>query len=207
MKTILATTCWLDDEHYFKRTQKWLDYYENMNDLIFDHIILVDNASSPENIARLKGSKFVVSRQEPHLTRASHLSYPFVWRAVFLMDKMEADKIIYMNTDVFLLSDKMTTWVNQLKEGWTVPWCKKHNFPEADLQILVKPNSDYSNFIKGRNYMSYNGQQMESILPVTVDRSLKGDRYSEYKGGVVPDDADFITQCVLDMEVKYKGNK
>lgn len=212
MKTCLVTTCWLDNEEYLTKTNKWIKYYTELD--IADTIILLDNASSFENIKNLETGKgnVVVQRFTNHIKRESHLSYGYLWRAVRFFEELlkEYDKVIYMDNDFYILSEKMLNHVVSVENVYESPYCSRHNFPETGLQVITKNNPYYytfktSNEAKFNNLEQFNGLTMELELPVFANRDFIGDRYSEYT--IIPDNADFAAQVRLEDEVTFKWNK
>lgn len=204
MKTALVTTCWLADPINRQKTQKWVNYYKGdiAKDLKYDEIILLNNGFS---LIREfpKGRDFFITDLKPHLPRASHLEYPYLWRALDHFQKLfeEYDKIIYMDNDFYILSKAIVDRVNAVSgPEWFSPWCKRHNFPETGLQVLTK---DSVNYRIGQPWSRHNGKCMETTLPVDFEKNWNGDRHSEY--GIVEQDKtwDFSAQVTLDMEMKY----
>lgn len=214
MKTILCTTCWLDNDEFNKRTEKWLRYYIYNSGLIYDNIMLLDNASSFENIqkhSRQWTGNVIIQRFTKHMSRTSHLEYPYLWRAVYFYQELfkEYDKVIYMDNDAYLLSDNAMNYVNNFKNGWASFNCPKHSFPETGIQIITKDCKEYKDFVGNMSeeefIKKYNGSVMEGTLPLTeVNRKLIGDRYSEY--GIIKQDKiwDFSCQTLLETDMIYR---
>lgn len=201
MKTALVTTCYLNDKEYLQKTVKWINYYAALNKLEYDIIYLLDNASDPQNIELLKANIFkhvYIHSFKEHLPRSAHLEYPYLWRAVdYLKYLLEGgyDKVIYMDNDFYLLSEKAIDYVNKVKSGWISFYCNKHKFPETGIQIITKDNENYKNFLKTGDLMSYNGKMMETTLPLSeVNKDLVGDRYSEYLVTDQTPEMDFYAQ-------------
>lgn len=212
MKTALVTTCFLDVEDYRNKTKRFVNYYINdAVDLNLSSIILFDNASKYENIKECGFDKnfCVVQRFTEHLSRTSHLEYPYLWRAVYYLKDVlkEYDKVIYMDNDFYLTSKNIIEYVNNLNTGWTTFWNPKHRFPETGCHIICKDSTAYNNFINELTeeefIKKYNGLTMETHLPVDkVETKFTGDRYSEYPLEI-PSDADFSAQTILQQKVIY----
>lgn len=211
MKTVLVTTCWLDDPIYLAKTQKWLRHYIYNNHLKYDDIILLDNASSFSNIIKINyrwSGTILVQRFPVHMKRDSHLEYPYLWRGVYFFQELfkEYDRIIYTDNDAYLLSPKVMEYVNNFESGWESFWCTKHGFPETGIQIVTKDSKEYNAFVNGTLedfiYIN-NGKTMETRLPVSVNKDFIGDRHSE--SGIIIQDSkwDFSCQVPLEMEMKY----
>lgn len=210
-KTALVTTCYLNDPVFFERTVRWINYYLNQpHNLQFKDIVLLDNAS---DVSKIKTLQFMVDNKvkvhsfRDHLPRTSHLEYPYLWRAVDYFKRLlnDYDRVVYMDNDFFLLSSKMCSHINELKNTWWSPYCIKYQFPETGLQVVTKDYLPYLEFVKSP-YMSYNGRCMETTLPVTVDKTFSGDRYSEYPGPFIQTEfMDFAAQMRLEDKVGFLG--
>lgn len=210
VRTVLVTTCWLDDNEYYQKTDKWLKHYHYLNGVLqYNNIILLDNASSFEQLNKLTYGKIIPQRFTEYLPRTSHLEYPYLWRAVHFFQNIfkEYDKIIYMDNDFYLISDNAINYVNNFKTGWGSFYCNKHNFPETGIQILTKDCVEYKDFVnlKQEDFIKkYNGSTMETTLPLTsINKILTGDRYSELKKTKQEPGWDFSAQTPLEMEITY----
>lgn len=217
MKTALVTTCYLNAGDYLEKTKKFIYYYQNLFKLEQDNIILLDNASSFENIKALNRNiihnyGIAIQRFSEHFPRTSLLEYPYLWRAVYFFQEIfkEYDRILYCDNDAFLLSPKAIEWVNEFKEGWESPWCPRHNFPETGIQVLtncMKYQQFINKFSNENDFIYvYNGQMMETTLPITINRDLVGDRHSESNLKEIPNSSDFSCQVTLDMGVKLRDS-
>lgn len=202
MNTIIITTCYLDEGRY-PRMKKWLEYYlPKMNALGASKIQLLDNASALPLIHQLQdevpgfGVTWDIHRYNDHLARGSNIfDYPYIWRAIRDLNNYfdKYDKIIYMDNDFYILSDKMFSYVKNLSSGWTAFWCPKHNFPETSCNVLIKGCSSYEKFLQ-TPIEQYNGTCFERTLPTTFrEKGMIGDRYSEYPMNP-PANADFNSQ-------------
>lgn len=214
MKTCIVTTIWLGDEAYKQKLIKLLGYYlTQCKDLKFSEIIVIDNASDEKEIQKIEalmiGEPVRFIRNSEHFDRPSHLSYKYLWRAVYtLKDILKTyDKIIYIDSDFYILSSKMTNYINNLNSGWTTFWCTKHGFPETGCHILVNGTKQYENFVNkswDQFVQDNNNMVMETRLPVTnVEKNMIGNRWSEYPKDI-PEEADFSAQTLLETKVKFK---
>lgn len=209
---LIMSSCYLDNPIYFKRTQKWLDYH--LPKLKHAYVILIDNASHPTHIETLKNlykSKkigFQIRTRDEHYARNSHLDYRYLWEPIAQYGKAleyyNADKIIYMENDTFLLSNKAMD-VIEATTGWASPWCNKHNFHETALQVITKDSLTYKDFMK-EDPFRFNGKlEMELALkPYLTTIDLIGDRYSEYPKEI-PKNSDYATQVGLGDKVEWNS--
>lgn len=200
MKTILITTAYLDNKEYEDKTIKFVEHYSKH----FDEIEIIDNGSTQEH--NIEGA--TISTFHPHYTHESHLSYKYLWRALYQFQyylSVGYDRIVYCDNDAFMLSDKMFDWAKNV-EGWASPFCIKHNFPETGIQVITKNCKAYQDFVGGLSEKDFidmfNGLTMETTLPLTdVNKDLKGDRWSEYDEYIIPNDSDFSTQTSLEKKI------
>ncbi len=214
MKRVLVTTCFLNNEEYFQKTFKWINYYLNeCKGLEFDKIYLIDNASDEKQIQKMQsyfeGSPIYFVRFSEHYDRPSHLDYKYLWRNVYYMKELlkVSDKIIYMDNDLFLTSKKAVDYVNSLDSGWTTAWCLKHGFPETGIHVLCKGTKKYEDFVdvSWEDFVKKNNNTtMENTLPVThIEKSLIGNRWSEY--GIKEQDLswDYSAQTELTTKISF----
>lgn len=214
MKACIVTTIWLGDEVYKQKLIKLLGYYlTQCKDLKFSEIIVIDNASDEKEIQKIEaltiGEPVRFIRNSEHFDRPSHLSYKYLWRAVYTLKDIlkQYDKIIYIDSDFYILSSKMTDYINNLNSDWTTFWCPKHGFCETGCHVLVKGTKAFDNFVN-KSWEVFvqdnNGKVMETRLSVTnINKDIIGDRYSEYPKAI-PDYADFSAQTLLETKVKFR---
>lgn|GEM_PF-2711478 len=215
MKTAIVSTCWLGNDDYIKKTAKFLKYYSQSvhKALGSPDLWLVDNASPPEGHRALDGlwgtSKVKWKRYDKHYTRSAHLEYPYLWRALYfcrdLFQEHDYEKVIFADNDAYIISNNMADVIKQTKNtAWWSPFCTKHGFAETGIQIIGSNNTEYWDLTR-KPYVSYNGLTMETTLPVTKNKTLVGDRFSEYGIDKQVPGWDFSTQTTLEMDIKYNG--
>jgi hypothetical protein len=123
-------------------------------------------------------------------------------------EKYGATKIIHIESDAFLISERIQEYVNNLEQEWTTFWCPRHNFAENNIQIIA--GTSVQDFINWKNsiksYDEYKGQFPEFFTPYTnIVKDFKGDRWGEFAPGMarvadpncapgVPRDADYVCQ-------------
>lgn len=215
MKTALITPCYLDDENKWTnnrlmRNVKWLDFHKKLfNKMNVDNVYFCDNASSFEKKRFLKGHESVfLIEYDQHLPRTGHLGYPYLWRVLYETKNLMSnyDKIVFLDTDIYLLSDVMVDWYANTNTGWQTLWCEKHGFPESGTWILSKDHYDKFNLFASGDYMKYNGKCMETFLPFThVNKQFNGDRWGE-GNNECPEDADFYAQAHNTRQFMFKGS-
>lgn len=183
MKTLLATHGWLDCpvEGYMgrsgecRRLERFLAHYAPLElDTLF-----IDNGSVRGPIKpRLK-----IVYLDPHYPRGGMLDYPAVWRSYWTLKRFldDYDRIFYIATDAYVLSNRLMRYLESRTEGWTALWSPKYRFPEACIQVITRCDA-FMNFFSGPcDPFKYNGLVEEMTLPFThVEMGFTGDRYGEY---------------------------
>lgn len=236
-KTCLFTPCFLDGadpsgSDRFERNIKYLDYYRPLKEeLGFDRFVMADNASSPEKLQALGGE--IMIETEPHgllgriadgicgdltvisyqerLVSGGGLFYPYCWRAVYAIrhafDSLGYNKVILVDSDSFILSKRLAGYIKQCNSGWETFWCKKWQFPTAELHVLNRDALPvFREFIK-TPYMERNGTLMETELPYRLAacaHELDTDRYGEDRIPQRPG-MDFYSQCPTNIEMRFES--
>lgn len=195
MKTCLFSLCYLDGNdaqgnNRFDRNLRYLDYYSELKDKLgFSHIFLGDNDSSVGNCAELyfkaKDTEFSFLHLGEHIERGPGFVYPHLWRGLYSLRRVIGagyDKIILIDSDCFVLTQKAADYIKGLTSGWTTLWCPKYNFPEAAIQVLCRDAYPvYYSFINQCEWGARpTDSPMEILLPFThTEMSLKCDRWGE----------------------------
>jgi hypothetical protein len=98
-----------------------------------------------------------------------------------IAEEYNYEKIIHIEADAFLISNRLFDYINSLKTGWTALWANKYCFPESCIQIICKDQ-----FKKFRDFASCGSKELskmglaEKIIPFTnIERRFLGDRYGE----------------------------
>lgn len=244
MKSIIFCTSFIkDNEAWESRYKRWLDYYQNIP---IDAVkkLMIDDGSPflpPADIIKTvpstapltaESDKNLIVRFDNNLGRQSIKDYPGWWRSFFhslsIARELGADKIIHIESDAFLLSQRLVDFINQTQAGWHVLWTERHQFPETAIQVICRDQFDiFENFKNQNPGLTFPGFA-EHILPFTdIHREFKGDRYSEFRRNrwifrskkfsfipifnwdffyePVPADADFVTQGVSRQRLAFRG--
>lgn len=213
MKTLLFTPSYLEKGR-LDRNLKWLDYYNKLKGrLKFDEILLVDNASSKQNkdILKLKYPEVKLIECEVFIDRKPPHQYGY-WYSAFGKAAKYAldnsfDKIVHLDSDVFIFSDRIVDYINNFQLGWVSQWCNIHNFPESTFQLIGSDQIKNMYEHMTRDFLAYYPQEMaETHIPFTyVEKRFIGDRFPE-KGLIEQQSEwDFCGQCPLEMKVTFKG--
>lgn len=206
MKTALVTHAWLDnpqpgyraEDGRCRRVERWLDHYEPWG---LYPIILnngpIDTSPCP--------TRAVSVACWPHFeTNTFRWNYPHVWRNYWYIKDLLAnyDRVFFIATDAYVLSDRLADYLFSLESGWTALWCRAYRMPEPQIQVITKC-PEFMEFFKGECApMRYNGACEEITLPFTwVETGFVGDRY----GDMVPPppyqkSMDYYAQVPDDMD-------
>jgi len=131
--------------------------------------------------------------------------YRSVFETVKIARKFQYDKIIHVESDAYLISKQICTFIDALDSGWTALWCPKYSFPETSIQIICKDQFDKLEELRNADLNQFKNLQAEWNLPISqVAKSFEGDRYGEMTNKQLPG-IDYYCQCGLDTILKYKG--
>lgn len=161
--------------------------------------------------------------------------YPGWWRSFFhslvLAKQVGAKKIIHIESDAYVISERMLDYINALESGWTTFWCASYQMPETAIQVICEDQFDAMENFAAKGFSEFNGHLAERILPFTcINRDFIGDRYGEFKipilrSGIlksrkfntlkifqhdrfrqpIPKSADFATQVTPDQKFNFQG--
>ena len=243
MKSLIFCTSYVSgSEAWQSRYQRWLDYYQ---DFPIDAVkkIMIDDGSPwlpPSDIIKTVSAttplasiddKNLIVHFDNNLGRQSVKDYPGWWRSFFhsieIAKELGVDKIIHIESDAFILTERLVDFINQTKTGWHVLWTERHNFPETALQVICRDQFENFENFKQKNPALHFPDFAEHVLPFTdVHREFKGDRYSEFRRNrwifrskkfhfipifnwnfflvQIPKDADFVTQGVPRQQFAYR---
>lgn len=210
MKTLLFCTAYAGaPDQWALRYRKWLDFF-SASKLARDQILLIDDGSPvmpswrgtriledlPEKQPR---EASVIFHFHDNLGRAAVLDYPGWFRSFFFAaqyaQRYGFDKIVHVESDCYLYSQRIVEFINALSTGWTTFWCPRWGFPETCIQVICADQMERFRAIGNRNYKDeLSNQQIEFLLPFTdVRKDFVGDRYGEYLAWV-PEEADYASQ-------------
>jgi len=142
--------------------------------------------------------------------------YPGWWRSfafgAWLARQYKYDKLIFIESDAFLLTPKAFQTIRNVKEGWWSVWCKSYNSMESAIQVICKDKFElYESYWRFGphfwwkhcpNYareLNPNEYCPEFTLQAHVNGylDLKGDRYGEdrFPTDSIPRDVDYFCQA------------
>jgi uncharacterized protein (DUF2237 family) len=219
MITALYTTSYLEGQDWqgndrLQRNLKYLKYYQALKEKLgYDKIVFADNASSDKNrhtLLEAGGPDVSMIGFEDHLPRTSIYGYPYCWRALYAFEILinkGYEKIINIDSDCFVLTQRALDYIKNLETGWTTFWCKKYGFPETAIQIICKDTfPEFLDFTKECRWEDRGtSKPMEILLPFThVNKELNCDRWGETREALSPD-KDIYCQGNLDTNFVFQS--
>jgi hypothetical protein len=184
------------DHHHISRYQRWMDFYRlQLKELDADRIFLIDDGGTDyqKNYSCLEGklpadlvSDLNFYRFENKMGRDSLIQFPGWWRSfLFSIDiarKYGYKKIIHIESDFFLLSEELKSFIASANSGWISLYSNFYDLPETAVQIICE--DQFENFDKLRAKILKTefivDDYAESIIPFTrVEKKFTGDRFGE----------------------------
>ena len=221
---VFCTSYFENQEYYYLRYKKWISYYTNLpgfsedKDLFMlddgSDLIVADNLynyiedeiTEETNIEKMNFFHF--SERWGNISTANH---PGWYRSfLFSLDIAETlgyEKIIHIESDLYILSDSICNYINNTNSGWVSFLCPKYNFPESSIQIINK--DAFSKLRTFRDELLAKGLKklahanVEHMLPLThLEKSFKGDRYGETNEPQC-ESMDYYAQSRLDSNFRF----
>ena len=133
------------------------------------------------------------------LGRRGQFDFPGWWRSfeagIGLAQRYDATRLIHVESDARVLSDRLARALSQAAKGWVALWCPSYRVPEPSIQVIHRDSLPAaSGFAAQRPKLDMAGKGPELLLPFTsVEQRLIGDRYAEF-GRTVPEGADYACQ-------------
>lgn len=192
LRTCLVTPCFLDGEdalgnNRLARNLRYMEYYAGLREeLGFREMIFLDNASSMESIteftARRKPNVFLRLFKES-LTRGPGVhDYPYCWRALWHIRELldSYDKIIFIDSDCFVLTKRMAEFIKNCNSGWQTFWNEAGGHPESTIWVLSWDTFGQFDLYTRGNWQDKVGTWMEKDLPFTaLDKTFRCSRFGE----------------------------
>lgn len=249
LKTLLFATCYIGKPEQIERYRRWLNYYtKNLHKLGAERIALIDDGSPMEYLVKL-GLPIVkieeitdgrfpdlteqayIFRFPENLGRPQQTIMPGWWRSYSFSGILglfyDLDKLIHIESDAYILTDKLFEYIKNGKDCWKAMYCFFYRYPESAIQIIPKlsninwyyPNTPKNNFTEIFHYF-YKGKSFwykdnignaayipEYCLPFDeIVKDFKGDRYGEDWCEVIPDDIDYIVN-INDISLNQMNHK
>jgi len=221
-KTLVFCTAFSHVHDYWDaRYGLWVKALQSSG-LQFDTILMVDDGSSTvpdwpglavwtdaEPLPHLDAPpEVMIYHFQQRLGRRSVGDFPGWYRSFTFAGKFaEAygfEKVIHIESDCFLVSERIQKYVNELRAGWTAMWCPRYDFAESAIQIVagdaMRRFQDFEQILPQERLVN---RGLEDELPLDiVEMTFKGDRYGEHLDHV-PRDADYIAQVRAEQPPQY----
>lgn len=214
MKTLVFCTSYhTSAKGWDDRQGIWIKALQRSS-LHFDQLLIVDDASPV--LPNWPNLQTITEKQQPHLEaiqsdapiilythterlgRASVFEFPGWYRSfafgVLYGAAHGFEKIIHLESDAFLISDRIQSHFNVFTTGWFACWCEAYHFPEIAIQAAA--GDEIANMVAfvREPYAQMEGQIHEFVFPFThIERHFVGNRYGEMIGHV-PRHADYSAQ-------------
>jgi len=209
-KTLLFCTSFSStQEAWDYRYKRWLDFFIKSS-LEKSQILIIDDGSPVlPNWTNLKiyngptippssHEEFVLFHFNNRLGRNGVLNYPGWYRsftfAATWAKVFNFNKIIHIESDTFVLSEKLITYINTLSSGWTSLYCTSQDFPETCIQIICEDQiKKFLKFSRHDYDINFKDKPIELFIPFTnIEKSFIGDRYGEIEGlNALPSGIDY----------------
>jgi len=176
------------------------EWLEKLNVPVF----LMENDTNPELPKNLDAQVSVFTFKENY-GRPCLTIIPGWWRsftfASILGIRYNIDKLVHIESDTYLISERMVDWIAQTSDVWASPYTWKYWYAETAIQIIPRKKIPtlFQFWALGKEYWYKNGMTNiqyvpELVLPIEyVEKHLVGDRWGEdwYREDI-PDNADYV---------------
>lgn len=226
MKTMFATSSRMDSErhgqyaisrwfeHHQKFLSKWgiqavCSFNNGDENLPIEDIFCVCPTGPVSIFLPPLPDAINVFYHSPCVPRLSIWTYPGLWRSWFTMVKVAKanrfDRIVYIETDFFLLSNRLAEWVSERTVGMSGLWTKKYGMAEAALIVLCEDVFDkFLHCADGidLDHVMKNEHTAEFLFPWTyLEKGFVGDRWGEVGEASICLDADYVAQVDLNSRI------
>ena len=225
MKTFLFCTSYFDNEaDYRHRYSKWAAYYSNIELTKDKPVLMIDDGSDlslveEEHFAVIKASditedtkfntekvNFITFDEKAPLHHEGQAANSAGWWRSYLFSleiakKLNFEKIIHVESDLYLISVKIREFIDSQEEGWASFLCNKYHWPESSLQIICKDQfEEFETLSKDLNALGLTmideaRGPAENLIPFsTLLAGFNGSRYGETMVAQMAG-MDYFAQC------------
>ncbi len=212
-KTVIFCTAFdrCNDSYYTwdVRYRLWIEAIRRSS-VHFDQILLVDDGSKhlpawPDVTILHDGedllcdAPLVIRHFADPLGRPTPADFPGWVRSFFSVAPYAEvngfTKVVHIEADAFLITQRACDYINGLRDGWTALWCDRHKWPESGIQVITGSGLHVYKEWASKPIEDFAGACIELTLPFShVERDLVGDRYGE-AGKQPPRNADWCMQA------------
>jgi hypothetical protein len=218
MKTLIFCT------GYASTTDKWDNIHRNWlesvkaSGLQYDQILIPDDASfnlpnweaatiltgEPE-LTEQPVTELVIYKFNERLGRPALYDQPGWYRsfvyAGYYAKTFGFDKVIHIEADCCVISQRFVNYLNNFNDGWEAVWCPRHGLSDTSIQVIAgKQCIEAFSLFNQIDYNYFRGTppdpreaDQKGYLPFTTNKKFIGDRYGEYTI-TVPRNADYACQ-------------
>jgi len=223
-KTLLFCTSYFETEElYYLRYKKWVSYYLSLDFTKDKDVFMLDDHSNldvADNLYNLIEGEITEKTKIEKMNffrfgerwGGNHTANHAGWYRSFLFaldiaDVLGYEKIIHIESDLYLLTPKICEHIDNLNSGWASFRCPTYKFPESSLQVINKDNfGKFRNFkgeLEAKGLDNLAGQCVEWLLPLSkVEEGFIGDRYGE-RGAKQTEEMDFYAQARLNQNFVF----
>ncbi len=197
------------------RYRRWLDAVLGY-DLRRDGVLIVDDGSATlpdwldtelihEGESPVCDAPVMLYHFRQNLGRRGVLDFPGWFRSFTFAAEFARvngyERLIHIESDAFLLSDRIIATINDYADGWLGFWCPRWHFAETGIQVIAGSAMESFNRFARLKYSMFTGRALETLIPfTTISRAFNGDRHSEYTSEI-PADADYSMQVNPDVDL------
>src|SRR5271166_26974 len=221
-KTLVFCTGFSDSRELWNaRHGRWLRAIRSSR-LAYDAILIVDDGSpvlpdwpgltiwtdAEDHAGVDRLPELVFHHFSERLGRRSDWDFPGWYRSFVFAGRFAVshgfEKLIHIESDAFLISQRVQSYFNDFTDGWAALWCPRYDFAESALQVMAgNAVRHLAEFEKSHPQANLVHRTLEDQLPLDViNKAFKGDRYGEYLP-FVPLDADYAGQIRANMPESY----
>jgi hypothetical protein len=231
MKSFIFCTSYISDNRTkVKRYEKWINYHKELPFCSDKPLFVIDDGSDEEYISELTDTRIEEGQLEHAPNARESVLYHFKerkginpadnapglfgstlgwYRSFFasyeIATKLGYEKIIHIESDGYLITQKICDYIDNLDHGWTALYCPMYYFPETSIQIICQDQFDKLKELAEAPLESYKSKQAEHTIPFThVEKGYEGNRYGEITKKQLPE-IDYYNQCNLDTFLKFRN--
>ena len=153
--TFVFATSYIPDENTLvNRYYKWIDYYLKY----FHTLHLIDDGSPIKFLKAIKRKykRVIIHTFDTHLGRPT-LYQVYGWLRSFneslrLAKEYNCDKIIHIESDLFIFNTEMIDCIKDVKEEWHIAFDMTWSVPESSLQVINKDQFDWFEWYTENNF-------------------------------------------------------
>lgn len=208
LSMVFCTSYIPDKDSWENRYKRWLKHHKKV--FAQSPLFIIDDGSPflpheegvtiNDNLDDLVvGELATIFHFNNKLGRHSVTDFPGWFRSftfsVNVAKRLGCRKIIHIESDAFILTEKAVRYVEALASGWTAFYCPRWNFPESAFQVICEDSFTALEEVRDSSYKEiYSQKFLELSLPFThIEKDIFGNRYGEFRRKV-PRSADFAVQ-------------